>query len=199
MKKAYWLRLFCKFSLPLTFFASATFLYSVMSWLLYCFLPHNIYGHLLLSPMCMPRLFICTYLNSSPIACPPSSVLCRWLLYTRFNVCAPLPSIAFCFLCLSFLCELFCVQFYCPFCLQLPLRSWFWQFWQTQHTSWLWRSHFSVMIIEHLFAVFETATKKVVIGCVSVTRVPGSFNSAEHCCMRVKAPILFFCFDTLDV
>jgi len=58
-----------------------------MSWLLHCSLPHNHYCCLLLSPMCMPHLFICTYLNSSPTACPPSSVLCKWLLCISFDIC----------------------------------------------------------------------------------------------------------------
>jgi len=29
----------------------------------------------------------CTYLKSSPITCPPSSVLYKWLLHIRFNIC----------------------------------------------------------------------------------------------------------------
>ena len=41
-----------------------------------CSLPHNHFCCLLPSPVCLPHLLICTRLNSSPIACPPSSVLC---------------------------------------------------------------------------------------------------------------------------
>jgi len=44
-----------------------------------CSLPHNHYCCLLPSPACLTHLLICTCLNSSPIACPPSSVLCRCL------------------------------------------------------------------------------------------------------------------------
>ena len=49
-----------------------------------CPLPHNHYCCLLSSPVCLPHLLICTSLISSPIACPPSSVLCWYLL--RFFV-----------------------------------------------------------------------------------------------------------------
>ena len=45
-----------------------------------CPLPHNHYFCLLFSPICLPHLLICTCLISSPIACPPSSVLCWCLL-----------------------------------------------------------------------------------------------------------------------
>jgi len=45
-----------------------------------------VYCCLLLSPVCMIHLLICAHLTSSPIACPPSSVLCKWLLYTWFNI-----------------------------------------------------------------------------------------------------------------
>ena len=45
-----------------------------------CPLPHNHYCCLLSSPICLPHLLICTCLISSPIACPPSSVLCCCLL-----------------------------------------------------------------------------------------------------------------------
>ena len=45
-----------------------------------CPLPHNHYCWLLSSPMCLPHLLICTCHISSPIACPPSSVLCWCLL-----------------------------------------------------------------------------------------------------------------------
>jgi len=44
-----------------------------------CPLPHNQYCCLLSLPICLPHLLICTCLISSPIACPPSSVL-RWCL-----------------------------------------------------------------------------------------------------------------------
>ena len=43
-------------------------------------LPHNHYCCLLPSPVCLPHLLICTCLISSPIVCPPSSVLCWCLL-----------------------------------------------------------------------------------------------------------------------
>ena len=49
-----------------------------------CPLPHNDYYYccLLPSPACLSHLLICTSscLISSPIACPPSCVLCRCLL-----------------------------------------------------------------------------------------------------------------------
>jgi len=45
-----------------------------------CSLPHNHYCCLLPSTVCLPHLLICTCLISSPIACPPSSVLCWCLL-----------------------------------------------------------------------------------------------------------------------
>jgi len=45
-----------------------------------CSLPHNAYCCSLPSLMCMLHLLICTCINSSPIACPPSSVLCWCLL-----------------------------------------------------------------------------------------------------------------------
>ena len=45
-----------------------------------CPLPHNQYCCLLPPPICLPHLLICTCLISSPIACPPSSVLCWCLL-----------------------------------------------------------------------------------------------------------------------
>ena len=44
------------------------------------------YCCLLLSPVCMIHLLICTCLNSSPIACLPSSVLWEWLLRILFNI-----------------------------------------------------------------------------------------------------------------
>ena len=50
-----------------------------------CPLPHNHYCRLLSSPVCLPHLLICTCLISSPIACPPSSVLC-WCLLRFFFV-----------------------------------------------------------------------------------------------------------------
>jgi len=46
-----------------------------------CPLPHKYYCCLLSSPICLPHLLICTCLISSPIACPPSSVLCWCLLH----------------------------------------------------------------------------------------------------------------------
>jgi len=49
-----------------------------------CPLPHNHYCCLLSSPIRLPHLLICTCLISSPIACPPSSVLC-WCLLFFFN------------------------------------------------------------------------------------------------------------------
>ena len=49
-----------------------------------CPQPHNHYCCLLSSPICLPYLLICTCLISSPIACPPSSVLCWCLLRFSF-------------------------------------------------------------------------------------------------------------------
>ena len=48
-------------------------------------LPHNHYCCLLPSPVCLPHLLICTCLISSPIACPPLSVLCWCLLLFFFQ------------------------------------------------------------------------------------------------------------------
>jgi len=42
--------------------------------LMHCSLPHNPYCCSLPSPMCMLHLLICTYLNSSSIACTPAYV-----------------------------------------------------------------------------------------------------------------------------
>ena len=50
-----------------------------------CTLPHKNYCCLLSSPVSLPHLLICTCLISSPIACPPSSVLC-WCLLRFFFV-----------------------------------------------------------------------------------------------------------------
>ena len=47
---------------------------------MYGYLPHNPYCCSLPSPVCLLHLLICTCLNSSPIACPPFSVLCWCLL-----------------------------------------------------------------------------------------------------------------------
>ena len=54
-----------------------------------CRLPHNHYCCLLSLPICLPHLLICTCLISSPIACPPSSVLCWCLLrfFLIFDIC----------------------------------------------------------------------------------------------------------------
>ena len=64
-----------------------------------CPLPHNHYCCSLPSPICLPHLLIGTCLISSPIACPPSSVLC-W-----------------CLLCFLFLIFLLYVAFLCDFIL----------------------------------------------------------------------------------
>jgi len=50
-------------------------------------LPNYPYCCSLHSPMCMFHLLICALLKSSPIACPPSSVLHWCLLCIWFNVC----------------------------------------------------------------------------------------------------------------
>jgi len=47
---------------------------------MHCSRPHNPYCCSRPSPMCLLHLLICTCINSSPIACPPSSVLCWCLL-----------------------------------------------------------------------------------------------------------------------
>jgi len=47
---------------------------------MYFSLPHDPYRCLLPSPVCLHHLLICTCINSSPIACPPSSVLLRWCI-----------------------------------------------------------------------------------------------------------------------
>jgi len=53
-----------------------------------CPLPHNHYCCLLSSPTRLPHLLICTCLISSPIACPPSFVLCWYLLRFYFFIFA---------------------------------------------------------------------------------------------------------------
>ena len=47
-----------------------------------------------------PYLLICTHLNSSPIACPPSSVLCVWFITCVFVILVQLK----CFGIISFIC-----------------------------------------------------------------------------------------------
>jgi len=49
-------------------------------------LPHNPSCCSLPSPMCMLYLLICTYFNSLPIACPPSSMVRQCLLCIWFNI-----------------------------------------------------------------------------------------------------------------
>jgi len=60
-----------------------------------CLLPHNRYCCLLSSPMYLPHLLICTCLISSPVACPPSSVLCWCLLRFVTDVFSCLPHFFF--------------------------------------------------------------------------------------------------------
>ena len=55
--------------------------------LMHCPLLHNPYCCSLPSPMFMLHLLICTYLNSSPIACSPPSVSHWCLLCIWFNIC----------------------------------------------------------------------------------------------------------------
>ena len=80
-----------------------------------CPLPHrpNHYCCLLSSPICLSHLLICTCVISSPIACPPSSVL-GWCLFRFF-----LFLIYATFLCdsiLDCLCTYFClIVFFIPF------------------------------------------------------------------------------------
>ena len=50
---------------------------------MHCLLLHHLYCCALPSPVCLLHLFICTCINSSPIACPQSSVLC-WCLIVFF-------------------------------------------------------------------------------------------------------------------
>ena len=87
---------------PLWSVCESTFLHYVYLWTLFsahatvfamkcctkmpCPLPHNHYCCLLPSPVCLPHLLICTCLISSPIACPPLSVLC-WCLLCIFAIC----------------------------------------------------------------------------------------------------------------
>ena len=69
-----------------------------------CSLPHNHYCCSLPSPVCLPHLLICTCFISSPIACPPSSVLCWCLscffccffLFYFFVICYTSKILAFC-------------------------------------------------------------------------------------------------------
>ena len=66
-----------------------------------CLLPHNRYCCLLSSPMYLPHLLICTCLISSPVACPPSSVLCWCLLRFVTDVFSCLPRFFSCAGCVS--------------------------------------------------------------------------------------------------
>ena len=66
-----------------------------------CLLPHNRYCCLLSSPMYLPHLLICTCLISSPVACPPSSVLCWCLLRFVTDVFSCLPRFFSCAGCIS--------------------------------------------------------------------------------------------------
>jgi len=52
-----------------------------------CPLPHNHYCYSLPSPVCLLHLLVCTCFISSPIACPPSSVLCWYLLFLFSYFC----------------------------------------------------------------------------------------------------------------
>ena len=52
------------------------YLCSVMSWLLHCFLLHNLHCHLLLLPTCMAQLFI--YIPSKNMHCLPAII---WVIY----------------------------------------------------------------------------------------------------------------------
>jgi len=69
----------------------------------HCCLPHNPHCYSLSSPVCLLHLFICTCINSSPIACPPSSMLC----WCQLCVCVFL--YFRCILCFFFLCA--CASF----------------------------------------------------------------------------------------
>jgi len=51
--------------------------------LMHCSMPHHPYCCLLPSSMCLLYLLICTCINSSPNACPPSSVL-HWCLLCMY-------------------------------------------------------------------------------------------------------------------
>ena len=92
-----------------------------------CPLPHNHYCCLLSSHICLPHLLICTCLISSPIACPPSSVLCFIYIYFFLCVICYLPfsltwcSVMFCFLYNNFHSVLDCIVFLslCAFLLLL--------------------------------------------------------------------------------
>ena len=78
-----------------------------------CPLPRNHYCCSLPSPVCLPHLLICTCLISSPIACPPSSVLCWCFLFF--------------FLCIfSYFCDMlhfFVIHMFCIFFLSLCQTS----------------------------------------------------------------------------
>jgi len=91
-----------------------------------CPLPHNHYCCLLPSPICLLHLLICTCLISSPIACPPWSVLC-WCLLCFFIFFYIYLFILFLFLLYAtFLCDsilaCFCTYFLFRFyfCVILP-------------------------------------------------------------------------------
>jgi len=77
-----------------------------------CPLPHNHYCCLLPSPICLPQLLICTCLISSPIACPPSSVIC-WCLLRFFIFLFLLYATFLCDSILASLCTYFSLYLFC--------------------------------------------------------------------------------------
>jgi len=97
---------------------------------MHCFLPHNPYCCSLPSPVCLLYLPICTCINSSPITCPPSSVLCWCLLCFLFYFCCIS-------LCSFSLCMCFLLAFItCDVCVDVC-------FWVLLHVSvWAWDSLF---------------------------------------------------------
>ena len=74
---------------------------------MHCSLPHIPYFCSLPSPVCLLHLLTCTCVDSSPIACPPSSVVCWYLLWFLFYF----RCISLFFLCACFSFLLFSIMF----------------------------------------------------------------------------------------
>ena len=119
-----------------------------------CHLPYDHYCFLLPSAISLPHLLICTCLISSPIPCPPSSVLC-WCLLCFFIFISLLLLYAT-FLCdsiLACLCTYFLLRFY--FCVILRFFNWLVDVFLI---SWLYC--FSIAVTNPMFSCFYVCLNK---------------------------------------
>ena len=94
-----------------------------------CPLPHHHYCCSLPSPVCLPHLLICTYFISSPIACPPSSVLCWCFFFFVFFL-----NFVVCYISLWFIC-FFCFFFWAYVKCWVRVAS------STWNVLWLWNTN----------------------------------------------------------